>query len=117
MDLFIEEYSGLVSVSQNGQRALRVVLQGALKRIERDSHGLPLRLYPWLNEPDQSRDLEIDPGRAFGRMVVAGTGVPATALAERWRAGERIEAIAKDYGISADCVETALRWERCALAA
>jgi hypothetical protein len=30
---------------------------------------------------------------------------------------ERIEALAKDYGISADRVETALRWEQCALAA
>jgi uncharacterized protein (DUF433 family) len=110
-DLFVKRFSQLVSASEHGQVVIREALVGALSRIRRDPDGLASGLYPWLREPDEGRSVEIDPQRAFGRLVVAGTGVPTEALAERWRAGDSIDHLAKDYGLRRDQVEAALRFE------
>jgi len=49
--------------------------------------------------------------------VIAHTGIPTEEVAERFRAGEKIAALAADYGLEVDQIETALRWEQCGLAA
>lgn len=51
-----------------------------------------------------------DPGIAFGEPRLAGTGMRAAAVAERFFAGESVAALAADYGVSADAVEGAVRW-------
>jgi len=115
--LFVEHYSRLINASQDGQSAMSAVLRESLERIERDPRGLALRLYPWLNAPSEPIAVEINPERAGGRLVVAHTGIPTQAIAERFRAGESVDELAGDYAIKRDQVETALRWEQCALAA
>ena len=47
VDLFVERYGELMSVSQGGQLAVRELLQAHLRRIEWDTKGMPLRLYPF----------------------------------------------------------------------
>jgi uncharacterized protein (DUF433 family) len=42
---------------------------------------------------------------------VAGTGVPTAAVAERYKAGDSIDDLADDYGISRQQVEEAVRCE------
>lgn len=116
--LFVERYGKLINASKHGQAAMESVLRESLERIERDEKGLALRLYPWLHEPgSEPRVVEIDPFRAAGRLVIAKTGIPTEALAERWRAGETIEELAADYDLPKDQIEAALRWEQCGLAA
>lgn len=116
--LFVERYGKLINASKHGQEAMESVLRESLERIERDEKGLALRLYPWLHEPAREpRLVEIDPFRAAGRLVIAKTGIPTEALAERWRAGETIEELAADYDLQKDQIEAALRWEQCGLAA
>jgi uncharacterized protein (DUF433 family) len=117
-DLFVERYGTLINASQSGQQAMRAVLRKSLERIERDSDGLALRIFPWLRDPvAEPRAVEIDPFRAGGRLVLAGTAIPTEAIAERFRGGETLTALAEDYDLSAELIETALRWEQCALAA
>ncbi len=101
----------LINVSDSGQFAIREVLTQSLKRIDPDQQGWALRLYPWMLRPDEPRHVEFDPQRAFGRLVIANTGIPTSSLVERFRAGETISHLATEYGLDVTYVEAALRWE------
>jgi uncharacterized protein (DUF433 family) len=71
-----------------------------------------VRFYPWLNEPNEVRAVEIDPTRAFGRLVLAGTGIPTQAIAERFEEGDDIDVLARDFELDVAKVQQALRWEQ-----
>ena len=47
IDLFISHYGQFIAVSQGGQLAVRDLLEAHLRRVERDDHGVPIRLYPF----------------------------------------------------------------------
>lgn len=110
VSLFVSVDSGLVNASQEGQVAMREILSLSLRRVERDPRGLVQRIFPWLTDATEPRDLEIDPTRAFGRLVVAGTGIPAATIAGRFRAGDSLRVLEKDYGLTTEQVSAALRW-------
>ena len=121
IELFVKRSGILVSASAEGQVAIREVLEAFLRRVERDPRGLPVKLYPFtrLRESDTTlhddpRVVVIDPGVSFGRPVIAGTGIPVSILAERYKAGESVDELAKDYGRERLEIEEALR---CACAA
>lgn len=112
--LFVEHYGQLVDVSACGQLALGSMLAAHLQRVERDARGLARRLYPFTRasrEPADPKVIVIDPRIAFGQPVVAGTGVQTAIIAERYLAGESIEALATDYRCERIPVEEALRVE------
>jgi uncharacterized protein (DUF433 family) len=111
LDLFVEYYGKLVNASRAGQTEIRSLLEASLRRVERDPKGLAERLFPWTREPGEPREVEIDPRRAFGKLVVAGTGIPTAILAGRLRAGETLGHLARDYNLKLDQVGAALRWE------
>jgi uncharacterized protein (DUF433 family) len=111
--LLVEQLSTLIDTA-DGQTVLRDVLVDSLRRVERGTDGRVVRLYPWLNEPGEARGVEIDPERAFGRLVLAGTGIPTQAIAQRFGAGEDINDLAHDYELNLDQIQQALRWEQCA---
>ncbi len=111
VNLFIEKFGLLINVS-DGQLAMRELLDAALRRVERDPRGLAVRLFPWANDPrEESRSIEIDPLRAFGRPVVAGTTVPTKILGERFLAGDSFLHLSKEYRLDSEVVEQAVRWE------
>lgn len=111
VDLFVSEFGKLVNASRDGQVEMREMLAASLKRIERDPQGLASRMFPWIRRPDEPVEVEIDPRRAFGRLVVRGTGVPTRVIAERLRAGDTLSHLADDYRLSMTQLESALRWE------
>ena len=84
-----------------------------LRRIERDPHGIPIRLYPFTRDPeaDEPRAVVIDPRISFGRPVLAGTGIATVIVAERFNAGESMEDLAVDYGRGRSDIEEAIRCE------
>ena len=47
LDLFTERFGQLVNINRDGQFAMREMLSGALRRIERDAQGIPIKLYPY----------------------------------------------------------------------
>jgi uncharacterized protein (DUF433 family) len=53
----------------------------------------------------------IDPRVSFGRPVLAGTGIPTAVLAERYKAGEPIAALAADYHCDTAMIDEAIRCE------
>jgi uncharacterized protein (DUF433 family) len=111
LDLFVEYYGKLINVSRAGQTEIRSLLEASLERVERDPKGLAERLFPWMREPGEPREVEIDPRRAFGKLVVAGTGIPTAVIADRLRAGDSLVHLARDYHLKLNQVGAALRWE------
>jgi len=53
----------------------------------------------------------IDPRVAFGRPVIAGSGIPTAEVAERFNAGESINDLARDYERAPADIEEAIRCE------
>ena len=113
LDLFIEEYGKLVNISKSGQMAIREVISAALHRIDRDTHGIPIRLFPFTRSNiDQAPAMVvIDPSLSAGRPVIAGTGLATEIIAERYKAGESVGELAKDYERNKEEIEEAIRCE------
>ena len=88
-------------------------LQAHLRRIERDSAGIPVKLYPFTRkrDPQEPKAVVIDPQVSFGRPVLAGTGIATSVIAERYKAGESMEELADDYGLKRLEIEEAIRCE------
>lgn len=109
IDLFLREAD--VVYNQEGQIVLADLIKQYLKRIERDTHGLPIKLYPFSGrgEPDEPKFILIDPKISFGRPMLARKGIPVEIVAERYRAGESIDELRKDYECSQEEIEEALR--------
>jgi uncharacterized protein (DUF433 family) len=117
-EVFVEHLGDLVSASHGGQVAIRELLETHLRRVDRDPMGRVSRLYPFtrkradreslLSEP---RLVVIDPQVQFGRPVLTGTGIPTVVIAERYKAGESISDLARDYDRPAKEIEEAIRCE------
>ncbi|HJU06206.1 MAG TPA: DUF433 domain-containing protein [Nitrospiraceae bacterium] len=117
MDLFIQKFGKLISISQHGQLAMKEVLEAHLHRIERDLAGIPVKLYPFTRKRDihdfkeEPKAVVIDPRVSYGRPVLVGTGIPTAVVAERYKAGESMDDLADDYGLTRLEIEEAIRCE------
>ncbi|MDB5813095.1 MAG: hypothetical protein JWM03_259 [Rhodocyclales bacterium] len=116
IDLFVEHASTLLNVSSDGQQALRGDFERALSRIERDSSGTPIRLFPFtrVSGGDATRAVVVDPMLAFGRPIISGAGVKTDVIRSRFNAGDSIAEMAADYCVEAESIEEALRFEQLA---
>ena len=113
-ELFVERLGEIINLSRPGQIEMVDLLRAYLDRIERDSSGLPIKLYPFMrSQParEQPRSIVIDPRVSFGRPVISGTGIPTAVLAERYKAGDSYAELAKDYETSVEAIEDAIRCE------
>jgi type I site-specific restriction endonuclease/uncharacterized protein (DUF433 family) len=111
--ILVSRFEGLISVSESGQLAMRDLIKARLRRIEHDASGLAARLYPFtrLAGSDQPKFVVIDPLVSFGRPTIVGTGITTSILAERYKAGDSMDALADDYGCNRAQVEEAVRCE------
>ncbi len=116
IDLFVEQASKLLNVSQQGQEALRDEFMDALARIERDRKGNPVRLFPYSRSyghaAEQPKTIVIDPSLSFGRPVLTKSAVPTEIIFDRFQAGDSLEDMAEDYGVGEKEIEEALRFEQ-----
>jgi len=112
VDLFVEHLGSTLNVSREGQ-VLIESLRDSLTRIERDEKGIPIRLYPYTrNELKNAPKLVvIDPAVSFGRPVLVGTSIATEVIADRYKAGDSMQALAEDYGQSVEEIEEAIRCE------
>ncbi len=111
-DLFIEQLGTLINATGAGQTEMREVLAAHLNRIERDEQGLLLRLFPFTRDQvsaDQPKHVVINPKIAFGRPVIAGTGIPTSIVWRRFKAGESVNELVRDYKCTLEQIEEALR--------
>lgn len=107
VDLFLDQLDGLVNASRGGQGALREAFEARLRRVEYDKNRI-VRLFPLYRE-QAPLTIEIDPRRAFGRPVLRGTSVPVHDIDSRFRRGDDIEQLARDYEVTPAEIQEALR--------
>ena len=113
-EVFVEHLGSLLNLSLGGQVAMRGILERYLQRVDRDPSGVVERLYPFIRRQDsldEPRVIVIDPRIAFGRAVIAGSGIPTSVIAERFKAGETVKELAEDYRRPEVEVEEAVRCE------
>lgn len=100
-----EELSGLTRVV-DGQRVFAEVVRDYLRRITYADDGWAAQLVL----PYGDRDLlRVRPDRAAGHPLFVRGGAPLDAVLSRWRAGDRMAALAADYEVPADDLEDAIR--------
>lgn len=123
VDLFVRQFGTIINVSRKGQIAMKDMIEAHLERIEHDSQGRALKLFPFVRRRDdldaeqmkaQPKFIVVDPRVSFGRPVLSGTGIPTLAIADRFQAGESLLSIAADYDSDPEHIEEALRYERLA---
>jgi len=113
VDLLLSHVGKLISVSEAGQLAMRTMLVSHLRRIEYDAANLAVRLYPFTRkrETEEPKYIVMDPYISFGRPTITGTGIVTSIVAERYKAGESMDELAKDYRCERGHVEEAIRCE------
>jgi uncharacterized protein (DUF433 family) len=118
LDLFVERYGELINASSEGQRAMREIIGVYLKRIERDATGLPIKLYPFTRDTRAEvaagfnpRVVVMNPAVSFGQPVIASTGIPVSSIYERYKAGDSVKELARDYRLETSAIEEAIRCE------
>ncbi|MEL6061633.1 DUF433 domain-containing protein [Methylobacterium sp. DCY52] len=89
-----------------GQYVIRAVIEQTFRDLDIEGDVVTR----W--RPFQGRDtIVIDPRRAFGQPIAAGTGVPTVALADAVRAEGTVERVARLYEIPVAVVRDAMRFE------
>lgn len=113
--LLLERYGELIELSASGQIAMRKLFDAHLARVEWDAWQFPVRLHPFTGiESTADRPVAIAASVAFGRPVLARSGVTTAAIAERIDMGETVAALAEDYDLRAEDIEAAVIYERAA---
>lgn len=112
--LFMEAMDSIRGASSCRFAEVAELIRMYLQRIDRDTHGLPMRFYPFTRErADKAiiKSVVMDPRIAFGRAVLVGTAVPIDVVADRFVAGDTLTDLAKDYLARRETIEEALRCE------
>ena len=116
IDLFVEHASQLLNISRDGQIAMRGDFEQALARIERDSKGSPIRLFPFsrpsISTVNQPKAVVIDPRVSFGRPILTSVAIPTEIIADRFLAGDSPTEMAEDYRVEEKEIEEAIRFEQ-----
>ena len=117
--LFLDRYGQLINLSASGQLAIRQVLDAHLKRVVWERGKFPVRLHPfvsssWADAAPAVMPIAIDPRSSFGRPMVVSRGISTAAIANRIDAGETVDALAADYGLSIAEIEHAVLYARVA---
>lgn len=120
LDLFYQEAGRLMNASKQGQHAMDGDFVRALRRIERDQRGTPIRLFPLIAPaapvPNGEGEVSggavvIDPRLAFGRPALAKAGVTTSVIADRFVAGDDPQEMAEDYRVDLADIMEAIRFE------
>ena len=116
--LFLDRYGKLINLSASGQLAIRQVLHAHLNRVTWDAGQFPVRLHPFVSPLSDAAlaamPIAIDPRISFGRPVVVSGSISTATIAARIDAGETVDALAVDYGLSTADIEQAVLYERAA---
>lgn len=103
-DLFLTKLGpDPVNASKGGQVGMADILNEVLRRLERDSSGYPVRIFP-LHRTRLVMDMNV----ASGQPVVKGTRVLASNVWSRRVAGDSVQDIALDFNISPEDVSEAI---------
>jgi len=108
VDIFLHYADQDLARASDGQRPIREIIDQWLQYITWDaSDQSPVRLQ--LRQYPDTAPVVIDPRFGWGAPVVESTKVPVDAIVRLWRAGETLDAVATEYGLTRDVTETICR--------
>lgn len=110
VDVFIH-YLDTDELARAGDRQmpLREIINNYLKYIAwTDDDEFPSRLTLRKYDPAVA-EVVIDPRFAWGAPIVQSVKVPVAAVLGMWRAGESVDVVADEYGLSVEQVEALVR--------
>ena len=117
--LFVRQLQALVDAA-SGQLAMRELIQAHLQRVEYDGQGQSIQLFPFVSRQRDETSLQarlsaprtvfVNPFVGFGRPLLAGKGIPAAIVIDRFDAGESVEELAFDLNCQPLLIEDALRY-------
>lgn len=99
----------LVNLSRGGQKAFPEAVMRYLREMEWGRDHFATRWWPGATPGEGV--VVVDPRRAFGAPVVAGTGIRTEDVFSRFSAGESLEDLGRDYGLTLDQIQAAVRLE------
>jgi uncharacterized protein (DUF433 family) len=109
--LFIQHLGKTLDASAGGEIVLN--FYAYLNRLDR-VNDVVTRFWPFTRSvvtADSPRSVFIDPQISFGRPSLIRCNVPTAEIAERFTAGEAVDALAADYGCEAADINEGLRCE------
>lgn len=101
--VFIDHLGVTINATAHGQTAMRKMLEEYLRRIDRDTHGMPVQIYPM-----NTHQIAINPMLSSGQPVVKGTRIMAAVLAARNKAGESYDELVQEYRLTPTQIEQAI---------
>jgi uncharacterized protein (DUF433 family) len=100
-----DELAGLTEVISR-QRVFAPVVREYLQRIEYEKDGWAKQL---VSPATRERIVAVDPRRAFGQPIFVHGAAPVESVVSRWKAGEPLAQVARDFGVPPADVEDYLR--------
>jgi uncharacterized protein (DUF433 family) len=100
------ELDEALTVVVTRQRVFVPIIDDYLTRIEFDDDRWARRL---ILPGTKGRTLEVDPARAFGRPIFVRGGARVEDVLDRFRAGEALDTVARDFGVEPADLEEVLR--------
>jgi len=100
-----------------GQYEMEEIVGTYLHRVERDPHGVALRIFPYTKREQLAKKepppqtVEINPAVCFGLPVLKDSRLTTGFLASRFRGGDLVPSIAKSYGRPVAEIKEAIEWE------
>lgn len=107
VDIFVRFADGSLARAADGQQPIHEVIDGYLRFIGWDDEGTPRTLR--LPAYSRGATVVIDPRFAWGAPVIEQSRTPVDEIVGLWRAGDRIDEIADEFGLAAHEVENVLR--------
>lgn len=110
--LFLHDGDEYLNLNLPKQRGIPAILSTYLRRIDRlDNHEF--RFFPFIVREDahEPRTIQMSPEIAFGRPVLANTGIATDVIAGRFRARDSVSDLASEYDVPIAMIEDAVRWE------
>lgn len=100
-----------LNVSKYGQYAFKPILKKYLSRIERDTAGLPTRIYPMkAGKPRQGKVITIYPFVASGKPSIRKSGISAEVIWRRKKEGETAASLARDFKLRPSEIKAAITY-------
>jgi uncharacterized protein (DUF433 family) len=111
--LFVDYLGSFTDATKQGQVAWHGILEAFLERVDYAPDQIASRFYPFTRgyRIDSPRLVIVDPRFNFGRPCLASRAVSTAIIAQRNKAGESREELARDYRCAPEEIDEAIRSE------
>ena len=111
LSLILHDGESHINLSMHAQLAFSSMIAAYLSRLQRREDVIDFYPFIWRDDAETPRIVMISPSVAFGKPVIAGTGITTEVIAGRFMARDSMQELAEEYHVSPMQIEEAIRWE------